>query len=504
MGHRSRRRTRNAILGALLLIAAIAMPTWGQGLELAPSNPLGMPGTTGGLPQGSNSLHLNSGMFRGLIPLISNLEFGYIYNFGDRVSTGRLSVDYVAPLGLGPNGSAFGEVHGEFTNFWKTFQRFIRSVTTVTTETPMYDRIDLSFGGGYRRLFNERLLVGFNAFYDASQLGGGTWYGSGGVGLEMISLLPGGDALDLNFNYYGDLFQGRNSIVNAFRNGAGNYDVEMGYSHELGEGGPDLRLKLTGYQFDVGTKIYGWDAGAEVTTRNGVFRVKAEAGRDEINGEYYTIGGFVNIGIQLSNLATGESPFTAPEPIFKSPRNLRRLLTRKVKRGYSQAASVVVARSTELPSGPGGCGTITYTGTGGPLIDLVAGGYHGVALPVPANFWQSLNAAGPCSTLYVTVNLTIATNSPQNIYVGIGDGVWPAGTTWIWVNPGFPAWVTLPNTGGAPQAWSGGPWGHATAQSTFIANNVDPSFVLIYSNPGGIPGDRIVGGWTATVHFNAP
>jgi hypothetical protein len=165
----------------------------------------------------------------------------------------------------------------------------------------------------------------------------------------MAVLGAGSDLIDLNFNYYGNLFQGRNSIINAFRNGPGNFDVEVGYSLELGAYGPDLRLKLTGYQFDVGSKIYGWNGGAEVTTRNGMFSVKAEAGRDKINGTYYTLGGYANVGLQLENVLKGESPFTAPEPIFRSPRNLRRVLTQKVKRNWHQPASVILSRSTYTP-----------------------------------------------------------------------------------------------------------------------------------------------------------
>jgi len=196
----------------------------------------------------------------------------------------------------------------------------------------------------------DSTLVGVNGFYDTSRLGN-RWYRSGSIGLEMAALLPGNDEIDLNFNYYGNLFQGRSSIVNAIRNGTGNFDVELGYSHELGEGGPDLRLKLTGYQFDVGTKVYGWNAGAEVTQRNGMFSVKAEAGRDEINNTYYTVGGFVNVGIQLERLLSGESPVTSPEPIFKSPRNLRRLLTRKVMRAWHQPSEAVVASRSTTAAG---------------------------------------------------------------------------------------------------------------------------------------------------------
>ncbi len=76
-----------------------------------------------------------------------------------------------------------------------------------------------------------------------------------------------------------------------------------------------------------------------------MFSVKAEAGRDRINGTYYTLGGFASVGLQLENLLRGESPFTLPDPIFKSPRDLRRLLVLKVKRNWHQPTAVILARS---------------------------------------------------------------------------------------------------------------------------------------------------------------
>jgi hypothetical protein len=54
------------------------------------------------------------------------------------------------------------------------------------------------------------------------------------------------------------------------------------------------------------------------------------------------------VGFQLENLLSGESPLTLPEPVFRSPRDLRRLLGLKVKRNWHQPAAVVVARSYAL------------------------------------------------------------------------------------------------------------------------------------------------------------
>ncbi len=351
----------------------------GGGLDVAPSNPVGMPGTTGGFSGGGNALSLN-GCFGNLLGLKGNLEFGFLYQFNENISTTRFTFDGLLPASVGHDAAAFGEAHGEFVNFGNTLRSLITFGAATTSERGFQDRIDLSFGGGYRKIFGESLLVGANVFYDTSRLGV-QWFGSGGGGLEMAALLPGGDVVDLNYNFYGNLFQGRNSIINAWRNGPGNFDVQVGYSHEMGDHGPDLRLKVTGYQFDVGWKAWGWNAGAEVTSRNGVLSVKAETGRDELNGRYYTVGGFVNVGLQLENLLSGGSPFTLPEPLFKSPRNLRRLLTTKVHRQFQQPSTVVVARSVSAAA-EARCGPLTYSLTTpftppaspGVSVPIVAGG----------------------------------------------------------------------------------------------------------------------------------
>ncbi len=84
--------------------------------------------------RGSGSLYLSEGMLRGILPLIPNLQFGYLYDFGNnRVSSGRFTADYLLPFSLSPDSMIFGEAHTEFQDFWKT-----RSFN---------NRVDMSFGG---------------------------------------------------------------------------------------------------------------------------------------------------------------------------------------------------------------------------------------------------------------------------------------------------------------------------------------------------------------------
>ncbi len=284
-------------------------------------------------------------MLRGILPLIPNLQFGYLYDFGNnRVSSGRFTADYLLPFSLSPDSMVFGEAHTEFQDFWNTLTSIFQSGTTTTTRSRFNNRVDMSFGGGYRTFLRSDTLLGLNGFYDTSRLGG-TWYSSGGVGLEMAALV-GSDAVDVNFNWYGQLFNS-NVIRNAFRFGPANFDFQAGYSHELWNRGPDVRLSATAYKFDFGNSVYGWNAGAELKSRDGMFVLKYAVGHDKVDKTYQTVGGFVNVGFQLENVLRGESPFTMPEPIFRSPRSLRYMLTEKVKRDWHQSTSIVATRQSQ-------------------------------------------------------------------------------------------------------------------------------------------------------------
>jgi hypothetical protein len=305
-------------------------------------------------------------MFSGIMPYVPNLELGFLYNIGTSVSTGRFTLDYVRPFKLSCDSVIFGEAHTEWLGFWTRPIIYIPSNPNFTVRTSTANnRVDLSFGGGYRRMLGENFLLGVNGFYDASRLFN-KWYSSGGVGLETAALLSYDAALDLNFNWYGNLFN-RDVLINAFRNNEGSYDVEVGYSHGLFDQTLDLRLKAAAYQFNIGSSVYGWRGGADVTTRNGLLAFRYEHSHDRINGDYDTIGGFVNIGFQLENLLKGVGPFTAPAPVFKSPRNLRRLLGLKVKRDWHQPAAAILARAQGVTPyfvfslGPIRTGPMTYT-----------------------------------------------------------------------------------------------------------------------------------------------
>lgn len=302
------------------------------------SNPLSLPGSS----LGSDAIPLSSGMLVPFLPGIPNLELGFLYYFGNNVRTARFTADYVLPFRLSYDSVLFGEAHAEGWGFWKKPSVSVAAAPgfTVTTSDAS-NRVDLSFGGGYRTMLGANTLFGVSGFCDTSHLFN-KWYSSGGVGLEFAANIAGDDAMDLNFNWYGNLFN-RDVLVDAFRNKGNSFDAEAGYSHALFSRSLDLRFKLIGYQFDIGTAVQGWRGGADLTTRDGVFTVRYEYGHDRVNGSYNAVGGFVTLGLQLENLLTFDSPFTLPEPVFKSPRDLRRLLGLKVKRNWHQSRAIVAA-----------------------------------------------------------------------------------------------------------------------------------------------------------------
>ena len=277
--------------------------------------------STGPIGQ-SSVIPITSGMISDYMPRIPNLEIGFQYFFGNKVRSGQASFDYLLPFNLGNSSVVFGEAHG---NWWNFAQRPVGGAS---------NRVDLSIGGGYRKILSEQLLVGINGFYDSSRLFN-NWYSSGSVGLEFAANIGSSDAVDLNANWYGDIFSS-NSILDAFRNDGGSYDIEAGYSHAMFNQALDLRLKFAGYQFDTGSSVYGYKTGADLTTKDGMFTLRYEYGNDRVNGSWNNIGAFVNVGFQMENVIKGENPFTMPEPIFKSPRNLRRMMTQKVKRDWNQ------------------------------------------------------------------------------------------------------------------------------------------------------------------------
>ena len=334
--------------------------------DLTPSNPLGFPGSSLLGPRGSENISISSGMFQGILPKIPNLQLGYNYTFGPQLKAGTASVDYLLPFKLGTDSTIYGEAHGEF-----------QSLSIAQPGSPS-NSMELCFGGGYRRMFGNHTMIGLHSFFDTTKLSG-AWYSSGSAGVEMAAMVSGHDAIDLLFNWYGksldgSIFSGAPTYAAAAANtsfGNSNFDFQVGYSHELYNGGPDLRLSATGYKFDCGSNVYGYYAGAELKSRDGMYVVKYDVGYDNANQVYQSVAAFMNMGFQLENLLDGKSPFVKPKPVFQSPRNMNTLTEAKPNRNWrhtTQAATsaVLSAKASQCLGSP----TVTFVNQRGNQIQL--------------------------------------------------------------------------------------------------------------------------------------
>ncbi|MFC1835065.1 hypothetical protein ACFL2Q_10055 [Thermodesulfobacteriota bacterium] len=250
---------------------------------------------------------------------IPNLRAGYVHYSGKNRRDGYLTLDYILPIRLEANSIVFGHAHSEF------------QIASQKSSARFHDNVFLAMGGGYRSVLGGKIVVGVNGFCDLTQFGN-EWLSSGGAGLEMAFLIHGHDALDMNFNWYGDLSD-NDLVINEFRDGYANYELQVGYSHQLYHEGPDLRLYGAGYKFDDETGVWGWQAGVELKSPDGVLSLKGETAYDPVNESYQSVSAFVNLGFRIENLLRGKNPISVPERIFNSPRNFDRL-TDKVKRNW--------------------------------------------------------------------------------------------------------------------------------------------------------------------------
>ncbi len=272
-------------------MAPFAFPDASRGLStpsIAPASGI----TPASSVRGFETIALSSRM---LGPIIPNLEFGYRYTNAGGLRQSLWTGDYRLPVTIGSGSVVFGEAHAEYLNLTSTVG--VPYLSNFWNQSPPggTNRLDLSIGGGYRQLLSDDAFVGINAFYDSTRLFG-SWRSSGSLGLEMASIGPGDSAIDVSFNYYSDIYANWNSrgtvlptfnIIDGIRTGRGNFDVQAGYSHALFERAIDLRLSLSGYQYDFGDEFKrGWLSGAEFTTRDGLFKVTFQQGWDGLVGSY--------------------------------------------------------------------------------------------------------------------------------------------------------------------------------------------------------------------------
>ena len=318
-------------------------------------------------------------------------------------------------------------------------------------------------------MFGNHTMVGLHSFFDTTKLSG-VWFPSGSAGVEMAAMVSGHDAIDLNFNWYGKALDA-SSLNNlgyirptTGEDGFGNsnFDFQVGYSHELYNGGPDLRLSVTGYKFDMDSDVYGYYAGAELKSRDGVFAAKYDVGYDNANQVYQSVAAFMNMGFQLENLLAGKSPFVKPKPVFQSPREMTRATEAKVTRNFqrtSQTAQLALL-STPVAQCSSRCKpqTITVVNQTGKDITLYMGfniappgnvQSGGYTLPDSFPGWTLVPppfpGTRPILTTTMKTNATLAVNFPCTQIDSFGHGAHVA------FSVDKAPWSGCINYGGGPQ-----------------------------------------------------
>jgi hypothetical protein len=76
-------------------------------------------------------------------------------------------------------------------------------------------------------------------------------------------------------------------------------DFEAGYTTSIFDRSNDVRFKVNVYNYDIRQSIYGIRAGVDIMPWNGALDLRYEIGRDQLYGSYQTVGGFVNIPLDI-------------------------------------------------------------------------------------------------------------------------------------------------------------------------------------------------------------
>ena len=217
------------------------------------------------------------------------------------------------------------------------------------------DGCEVNLGLGYRHLlFDDRLVLGLNGFYDTRRTDGGGYHRQWGVGAEVMTELPVADTWDLGvtgrFNYY-------KPLTSARIRGAGG---ALGYffqDHAIFSRGGTVEVPLGGFDAEVGVRIpyvsdlvetwfyaggYHFE-GSYVDNIDGFMarvellptdfmRVNYEYRKDRTtSGDHY---GEVCLEFPFSveNLMVGKNPFAGFGSILQGSRKLKERLVEPVRR----------------------------------------------------------------------------------------------------------------------------------------------------------------------------
>lgn len=266
----------------------------------------------------------------------------FYYDYGHKFRLDRFGARLFAPVSLTGDDKIFFQGNMEYLNF------------SETVAGGRIDRVNLSAGGGYRKIFNDSFLLGANGFLDWTSAESHSTT-SGGAGCELWYIISQDSMVDLSINYYSSQL---GSIVGLATptQGHGNCDFRARYSQSFMNQAFRVRLKAEAYRFEcLCAPWYGWSIGADLTTRDRTFLFSVQTSEDGFHGSWVTVGAVVSIGLDINGVLEGASPIRRPLPIYSSPPDLETEsvsegVDRKGTQNQQTAASTVQA---QMSSGSG-------------------------------------------------------------------------------------------------------------------------------------------------------
>jgi len=152
----------------------------------------------------------------------------------------------------------------------------------------------LRFGGHLTREITNNMDLVLTGGYDATRREG-TWHSGGRVGLKGVSGIGSNAFASLGVMGYFD--SAGDQLV--FASNPSGVEVVGTYGQQFWFNGPVFVVNCHGYEFGGGTTQYGWRVDGYLSTPRGLLTLNGLAGHDGLNGNYYSVGAFVNLGFNI-------------------------------------------------------------------------------------------------------------------------------------------------------------------------------------------------------------
>lgn len=250
------------------------------------------------------------------VALKPTLAGGAAYRSAGQERSGRFMMDFVLPARVGSSSVLFFESRAEY-----------RDPLFRIADSPER-RFDLGMGVGWRKVWDDRVMIGINGFWDTSRMYG-DWYSSPGFGFEFAAA---------TYRSIWDI------TLNVYR--GGGIDLKGGVTLPILEDHLDMRLYAEKYRFFDGEFILGSKAGVQISSPNRLITISYEYGQDSRNPEYHAIGCSLTVPFSLEKAFAGKNPFEVPVSKSSAVRYAQRVQSEGVKRAWSNPDTVVEARRT--------------------------------------------------------------------------------------------------------------------------------------------------------------